>query len=116
MGRSAPRLPWEEQQAEIIKFWTDLGDSWGFPFHNLIGTHYNPREGRLLIVWALGTVAVTGPKALEFYDQIWNHRATLIKRDGKDILSVKMHLNSERQADKDAETVAAEIEGEDLSL
>jgi hypothetical protein len=42
--------------------------------------------------------------------------ATLLKADGKDILSVKMHLNSERQAEKDAETVAAEIEGEDLSL
>jgi hypothetical protein len=40
----------------------------------------------------------------------------LLKADGKDILSLKMHLNSERQAEKDAETVAAEIEGEDLSL
>jgi hypothetical protein len=29
---------------------------------------------------------------------------------------VKMHLNSERQAEEDAEAAAAEIKGEDLSL
>ena len=30
--------------------------------------------------------------------------------DGKDILSVKMHLNSERQAEEDAQSVTAELE------
>jgi len=61
-------------------------------------------------------LAVTGPKALEFYDQISNHRATVIKSDKKDILSVKTHLNSERQPEEDAETIIAEISGGDLSL
>lgn len=115
-GPKRSSVPWEEQQAEIVRFWTDSGDSWGFLFHNVIATHYNPRDGCLLIIWALGTIAVTGPKALEFYDQISNHRATLIKADGKDVLSVKMHLNSERQAEEDVKTVGAEIDDEDLCL
>jgi len=38
---------------------------------------------------------------------------TLIRADGKDILSVKMHLNSEL-AEKDAEVVTPEIGSEDL--
>ena len=59
---------------------------------------------------------VAGPKALEFYEQFSNHRATLIRADGKDILSVKMHLSSEGLAEKDAEVVTPEIWGEDLSL
>jgi hypothetical protein len=51
----------------------------------------------------LGTIVVTGPKALEFYEQFANHRATLIKADGKDILSVRMHLNARRQAKEEIE-------------
>jgi hypothetical protein len=70
---------WEEQQAEIVGFWTDSGESWVFPFHSVIGDRYNPRDGCLIIIWALGTTAVAGPKALEFYDQISTHRATLIE-------------------------------------
>jgi hypothetical protein len=54
----------------------------------------------------LGTIVVTGPKALEFYEQFSNHRATLIRPDGKDILSVRMHLNSERQAEEDVQAMA----------
>jgi hypothetical protein len=63
----------------------------------------------------------------------WNHRgyktkdarvlravfessATLIRADGKDILSVKMHLNSEGLTERDAEVVTPKIGGEDLSL
>ena len=52
---------------------------------------------------------VTGPKTLEFYEQSSNHRATLIKADGKDILSVKMHLNSERQAEEELQVMAPEV-------
>jgi hypothetical protein len=88
-------FPWEEQQAEIVRFWTDSGDCWGFLFHHVSGILYSARDERLLIDWALGTIVVTGPRTLEFYEQFSNHRATLIRADGKDILSVKMHLNSE---------------------
>jgi hypothetical protein len=109
-------VPWEEQQVEIVRFWTDSGDCWGFLFYHLAGTYYSAKYQRLLIDWALGTIVVTGPKALEFYEQFANHRATLVKADGKDILSVRMHLNSERQARQDAETIAQETKWEDISL
>ena len=68
----------------------------------------------MLIDWPLGTIVIAGPKALEFYEQFSNHRATLIRADGKDILSVKMHLNSEGVAEKDAEVVTPEIGSEGL--
>ena len=64
----------------------------------------------MLIDWPLGTIVVTRPKTLEFYEQLSNHRATLIRADGKDILSVKMHLNSEGLAEKDAEVVTPDRE------
>jgi hypothetical protein len=107
-GPNQSSLPWEENQAEIVRFWTDSGDCWGFLFHHLSGAYYNVKKQRLLIYWPVGTIVVTGPKALEFYEQFSNHRATLVRADGKDILSVKMHLNSERKADKDAQAMAPE--------
>jgi hypothetical protein len=71
----------------------------------------------LLIDWPVGTIVVVGPKALEFYEQFSNHRATLVRADGKHILSVKMHLNSEGLlAEKDAEVITPKLGGEDLSL
>jgi hypothetical protein len=115
-GAKQSSLPWEEQQAEIVRFWTDSGDCWGFLFHHVSGTFYGARDQRLLIDWSIGTIVIAGPKALEFYDQFSNHRATLIRAEGKDILSVKMHLNSEGLAEKDAEVVTPEIGSEDLSL
>src|SRR5271166_4484522 len=107
-GPKQSSLPWEEQQAEIVRFWTDSGDCWGFLFHHVSGTYYSAKEQRLLIDCGLGTIVVTGPKALEFYEQFSNHRATLIRADGKDILSVKMHLNSERQAEGDVQAMVPE--------
>jgi hypothetical protein len=115
-GPQQSSSPWEEQQAEIVRFWTDSGDCWGFLFHHVSGTYFSAKEQSLLIDWPLGTIVVTGPKALEFYEQFSNHRATLIRSDGKDILSVKMHLNSEREAQQDAEIFASEIGAENLSV
>jgi hypothetical protein len=63
----------------------------------------------------LGTIVVTGPKTLEFYEQFSNHRAALLRADGKDILSVRMHINSETQAERDVETITQAKEWEDLS-
>jgi hypothetical protein len=98
---SKPRhsTAWEEQQAEIVRFWTDDGDSWGFLFHRLGAVHYNARNERLLIDWDLGTLVIA--KALDFYDDFCSHRATSLKADGKDMLSVRMLLNS----GEDTETV-----------
>jgi hypothetical protein len=84
---------WESEKAEVVRFWTDDGDSWGFPFHYLTAIHYSVRHKRLLITWTLGTLVIAGPKVLEFYDDFCNHRATSLKADGKDILAVTMVLN-----------------------
>jgi hypothetical protein len=54
------------QEADVIRFWTDDGDCWGFLFHHLTATHYSARNQRLLIDWALGTLVVAGPKVLDF--------------------------------------------------
>ena len=107
---------WEEVTPPVIRFWTDDGDCWGFPFHHLTATHYTAKDKRLMIDWALGTIMVVGPKALDFYDDFSNHCATLVKADGKDILSVTMHLRSEADAEADAEKIALSIADEDLSL
>lgn len=58
-------------------------------------THYNPDEKSLLIECALGTIVVTGPKCWDFYDKFCSHRATLLKADGQDILSVTLALRDE---------------------
>jgi hypothetical protein len=108
--RSAPALKqryskprrsnaWESEQADVIRFWTDDGDSWGFLFHYLKAIHYSARHERLLITWTLGTLVIAGPKVLEFYEEFCNHRATSLKSDGKDILAVTMVLNAERDVD-----------------
>jgi hypothetical protein len=52
-------FPWEEQP----------GDCWGFLFHHVSGILYSARDERRLIDWTLGTIVVTGPKTLEFYEQ-----------------------------------------------
>jgi hypothetical protein len=60
-GPKRSSVPWEEQQVDIVRFWTDSGDCWGFLFHHLTGTYYSARYQRLLIDWALGTIVVTAP-------------------------------------------------------
>jgi hypothetical protein len=89
---------WESEQAEVVRFWTDDGDSWGFLFHRLAAIHYSARSELLLIDWDLGTLVIAGSKVLEFYDDLCSRRATSLKADGKDILSVTMILNAERDA------------------
>ena len=49
----------------------------------------------LCLYWPLGNVVITGPKVLDFYAGFCAHRATSLKSDGKDILSVTMVLNSD---------------------
>jgi hypothetical protein len=89
---------WEEQQSpHIVRFWCDDGACWGIPFHQVLGTHYNPKHESLLIQFALGTIVVTGPKTWDFYDRFCSHRATLLKADGKDIVAVTMALNAGRE-------------------
>jgi hypothetical protein len=101
-------LPWEEHQAEIVRFGPipeTAGDSC---FTTSSRIFYGAKNRRVLIDWPLGTIVVTRPKTLEFYEQFSNHRATLLRAEGKDILSVRMHLNSERQAEEDVQAMASE--------
>jgi hypothetical protein len=91
---------WQEQQSPaIVRFWCDDDTCWGVPFHQITGTHYNAEHQSLLIDWSLGTIIVTGPKAWDFYDLFCNHRAMLLKADGKDILAVTMAINPGRDTD-----------------
>jgi hypothetical protein len=69
-----------------------------FPFFAVVGTRYVPEQERLFVYFALGTVIIIGAKALEFFNDFSNHRATDVKADGKDIVSVEIDLNRESQA------------------
>ena len=44
---------WDLATTEVMRFWTDDGNCYGFIFHHLTATHYNARLQRLLIDWAL---------------------------------------------------------------
>lgn len=106
------------QEADVIRFWTDDGDCWGFLFHHLTATHYSARNRRLLI--RLGS-RYSGCRRSEspgfyFYDDSCTHRATSLKADAKDILSVTMHLRAEADAEADAQEIVPSIMDEDLSL
>jgi hypothetical protein len=92
--QSAPKSEaWQEQQSPaIVRFWCSDGACWGIPFFQVVGTHYDPEQERLLIECSIGTVVVIGPKAWDFYDALCSQRATLVKADGKDILNVTMAL------------------------
>ena len=90
---------WESEQADIIRFWTYDGNSWGFLFHYLTAIQYSATHERLLITWALGTLIIAGPKVLELYEDFCNYRATPLKSDGKDILAVTILLDAERDVD-----------------
>ena len=98
-------LPWSEKTEPIIRFWeSESGECWGLPFFSLSAArfvpHSQPYSQRLILYFPVATIWVTGgPKVLEFYEALAKQRATSLKADGKDILSVRMHLNSEHQAE-----------------
>lgn len=56
-----------------------------------------PEQERFLIYFPLDTVTVLGPKVKELYDDFCNHRATNLKADENEIVSVEIDLNREKQ-------------------
>ena len=96
---------WETGDADVVRFWTDEGNCYGFLFHHLTASHYNAEHKRLFIDWALGTLVIAGPKVLEFYDDFSNHRAAVLKPDGQDITTVVMHMRRRRAQEHDGEEV-----------
>ena len=96
--------PWSEKTEPIIRFWeSDSGECFGLPFFSLSAArfvpHSQPYSQRLILYFPLATISVTGGlQVLEFYEAFVKQRATLLKADGKDILSVKMVLNAEKES------------------
>ena len=103
MGKRS--VPGARRREPIIRFWeSESGECWGLPFFSLSTArfvlHSQPYSQRLILYFPVATIWVTGgPKVLEFYEALAKQRATSLKADGKDILSVRMHLNSEHQAE-----------------
>ena len=58
------------------------------PFLFVPGGSYRPDEESVSLEFGAGTVWITGSKAGEFCSLFCNHKATLLKADGKDILCV----------------------------
>jgi len=90
---------WQEQPSPaIVRFWCSDGACWGIPLSQVLGTHYDPEQERLLIECSIGTIVVIGPKAWDFYDAFCSRRASLVKADGSDILTVTMALRGDSSA------------------
>ena len=91
--------PWQDRSEPIIRFWdSESGECFGFPFFCLSVVRFLPHEQpysqRLILYFPVATVFVAGgPKLMDFYDAFCEQRATLLKADGKEILSVKIALN-----------------------
>jgi hypothetical protein len=91
---------WEPGSPEIVRFITDEGASYGFVWHALIFGTYVPEHESLFLQYSTGTIIITGPKAEEFWEDFAQRKATSVKADGVDILSVTMSLR-QRKEDKD---------------
>lgn len=89
---------WEKSTAPLIQFWTGDGTCWALPFFSVIATRYVPDQERLLIYFGSGTIVIQGPKALEFFEDFSNHRATAIRADREEILSVEIDLHRESES------------------
>ena len=67
-------------------------------FHfSVITTRYEPEAERLLIYFGTGAIVIQGPGVMEFFDDFANQRATGLKADGKEIISVEIDLPRESQ-------------------
>jgi hypothetical protein len=92
---------WKEQSDPIFRFWAQ-GDWWGFPFFSLTASRYFGEKETLCLYWPLGTVAITGPKVLDFYAGFCAHRATCLKADRKDITDLRLILNGDSNSENEA--------------
>jgi hypothetical protein len=90
---------WEPGSQEIVRFFTDEGASYGFLWHVLIFGAYVPEHETLFLQYGTGTIIIAGPKAEEFWEDFAQRKATSIKADGADILSVTMSLRKGKDED-----------------
>ena len=91
---------WEPGSPEIVRFVTDEGASYGFLWHVLVFGAYVPEHETLFLQYGTGTIIIAGPKAEEFWEEFAQRKATSVKADGADILSVTMSLRKGKE-DKD---------------
>jgi hypothetical protein len=83
---------WQDKQEPIFRAWLDgegAGLSYGFPFFSLLLAAFSEKDSALSLQFPTGTLLVKGPKAQEFYEAFCANRATALKSDGADILSVE---------------------------
>lgn len=79
---------WQDKQEPIFRFWIAEGCI-GLPFFAVIAARYLPEKEAVSLEWMTGTVLAVGPKALEFFELFCANRATSLKADGRDIVSVE---------------------------
>ena len=90
---------WEPGSPEIVRFITDEGATYGFLWHALIFGAYVPEHETLFLQYGTGTIIIAGPKAEEFWEEFAQRKATSVKADGVDILSVTMSLRKGKEED-----------------
>jgi hypothetical protein len=99
--RDQGRLPWAMATDFVFRFSTSKTRIVGFQYHSLVASEYIEDEERLALDFPVGTVIIRGPGTMKLYDQFCagSQRATMIKADGKNILSVELRLREKKKTD-----------------
>ena len=63
---------------------------WGFFFFSLISCCLIEETKTLSLSFPMGAIVIGGPKVLDFYNAFSSGKATLLKADGVDIISVEL--------------------------
>ena len=72
-----------------MRFWMDDGMCVGIPFFSVAGCIFDPNEQALSIALHGRSIVIVGPKTEVFFDAFCKQRATQIRADGVDIVSVR---------------------------
>ena len=85
---------WEDKIEPVIRFQLDDEEEGivAFPFFSLLNARLLPKKEAVLLEFQAGNIVLQGPKVREFYEEFCRQRATAVKADGKDILSVTLVL------------------------
>ena len=91
---------WETttEKQTLFNVWVD-GVCHGIPYDKAVGAQYHQSEETLSILWAKIQVVVIGTDALAFYRRFCEGRATMLKANGKEILSVTLEEFAEDDPD-----------------
>jgi hypothetical protein len=98
---------WEPRSEPVFRFWID-GECVGYPFFSLMATDYigsedgGSADDKLRLEFPIGTVVISGPKTMQFYDAFSSNCATKVKADGKDIVSVEFIVRDNGGGDEQA--------------